>query len=42
MPGTLRFNFFREEYVLDYRLAEIAKEQVICDMFDLRTTTHAR
>lgn len=29
VAGTLRSDFFREEYVLDYRLANIAKEQVI-------------
>lgn len=29
VKDTLRSDFFREEYVLDYRLANIAKEQVI-------------
>lgn len=38
VPNTLRSDFFREEYVLDYRLAEIAKEQVICGRYN----THAR
>ena len=28
VPGALRFDFFREEYALDYRLAKIAQEQV--------------
>lgn len=28
MPGTLRSDFFREEYALDYRLSKIAQEQV--------------
>ncbi|CAM9465045.1 unnamed protein product [Ectocarpus sp. 6 AP-2014] len=34
VSGTLRRDFFREEYVLDYRLAEIAKEQALLSVWD--------